>query len=278
MSAVEFETLCFNAGPPWACLRAGAGRPLLLIHGSLCDARFWQGQLDALADAGHAVLAPSLPAYHPLHTFAQVRWQDDLDALLTLVEQSSAGQALDVVGHSRGGFLAYQLARHLPQQVRRLVLAEPGGGFPAAAIPAASDAAPRPTDSGQAWRRDIIALIQRGEQEHAVALFVDGVSRPGSWRASPPGFRRMALDNASTLLSQLQQDTLPPYLADEVRTLSMPVLLLKGQRSMPRFQQTVDTLGAHMPQAQVVEIAGAAHAMNLAHPGRFNQIVSGFLA
>lgn len=271
MPAAGFETLNFGSGPPWACLRAGTGRPLLLIHGSLCDARFWQGQLAPLADAGHAVLAPSLPAYYPLHTARQMRWQDDLDALATLVEQ--LGDTLDVAGHSRGGFLAYQLARRLPRQVRRLILAEPGGHFPEQPAAGAS-----PTDSGQAWRNDVIALMERGDVEHAVALFVDGVSRPGTWRASPVSFRRMALDNASTLVSQLRQDTLPPYQVDEAQALAMPVLLLKGQRSLLRFQLTVDALGRHLPQAQVVQMHGAAHAMNLAHPRRFNQILADFLA
>ena len=272
MPAAEFETLSLNAGPPWACLRAGAGRPLLLIHGSLCDARFWLGQLEPLAEAGHAVLAPSLPAYYPLHVFTQMRWQDDLQALVTLVE--ALDDTIDVAGHSRGGFLAYQLARALPQRVRRLVLAEPGGYFP----PSVETQQASNADSGRVWRNDVITLMERGDVEHAVALFVDGVSRPGTWRASPPSFRRMALDNASTLISQLRQDTLPPYLADEARALSMPALLLKGQRSPPRFQQTVDALGRHLPHAQVVEMRGAAHAMNLAHPQRFNRILADFLA
>lgn len=273
MSVVDFETLRLEAGPPWACLRSGVGRPLLLIHGSLCDARFWQGQLGPLAEAGYAVLAPSLPAYYPLHLSAQMRWQDDLEALVTLVEQIGADQAIDVIGHSRGGFLAYQLARRLPQHIRRLILAEPGGRFD---DPATSGSAS--TDAGAAWRQDIVKLMQSGNAEHAVALFVDGVSRPGSWSASPPSFRRMALDNASTLLSQLQHDTLPAYRVDEAQTLALPTLLLKGQRSQPRFQQTVDALGQYLPHAQLVEMQGASHAMNLAHPRRFNQIVADFLA
>ncbi|MCB5363368.1 alpha/beta hydrolase [Pusillimonas sp. CC-YST705] len=273
MSDPEFETLHIQAGPPWACLRAGAGRPLLLIHGSLCDARFWQGQLQPLAAAGYSVIAPSLPAYYPLHVFKRMRWQDDLEALSLLLEHLSHDQAIDVVGHSRGGFLAYQLARLAPDRVRRLVLAEPGGSFGISTSAGTAD-----KNSGQAWRQDIVSMLQRGEVEYALTLFVDGVSRPGSWRASPQSFRQMALDNASTLLSQLQDDTLPNYLEHEVSELNLPVLLVKGQRSLPRFKLTIDTLGQYLPRAAVTEILGAAHAMNLAHPQRFNQVVTDFLA
>lgn len=270
-----FETLSFADGLPWACLRQGQGKPLLLIHGSLCDARFWQGQMTPLAEAGHEVVAPSLPAYHPLYARPDMRWQRDLDDLVQLIHGLWGEQHFDLVGHSRGGFLAYHLAQRLPQQVRRLVLAEPGGQV---AQPGDTSGLAHAQADGQTWRNDVVTLLEQGATEQGVALFVDGVSRPGSWRASPPSFRQMALDNAVTLISQLRQDAMPVYRPEEVRTLSLPVLLLKGQRSLPRFQQTIDALGQYLPQAQVVEVRGASHAMNLAHPRQFNQLLADFLA
>ncbi|QDQ87439.1 alpha/beta hydrolase [Alcaligenaceae bacterium SJ-26] len=268
----EFENLSFSAGPLWACLRAGTGRPLLLIHGSLCDARFWRGQLPALAAAGFAALAPSLRAYHPLHLSQHMSWQQDLDDLVALLEQAGGGERFDVIGHSRGGFLAFHLARRAPHLLHRLVLAEPGGYMASHDLRDVKGALP-----DQAWREDVIAMVERGDSAQAVALFVDSVSRPGSWRFSPADFRQMALDNASTLISQLRDDALPPYQPSEIAELNLPVLLLKGQRSLPRFRQTVDALGEQLSHAQVAEVAGASHAMNLAYPAKFNQLVIDFL-
>ena len=47
-----------------ACQVAGQGVPLVLVHGSLCDYRYWQGQFAALSARYH-VVAPSLRHYFP---------------------------------------------------------------------------------------------------------------------------------------------------------------------------------------------------------------------
>ena len=45
-------------------LDSGAGEPLLLVHGSLCDCRFWRPQMQSLGQS-RRVLAVSLRRYWP---------------------------------------------------------------------------------------------------------------------------------------------------------------------------------------------------------------------
>lgn len=245
----------------------GDGPPLLLVHGSLSDARYWAPQLPVLAH-GRRVYAPSLrhyfPNWPPDDAPPALDWQADVDDLAALIDALDAGP-IDVVGHSRGGYIAYQLALRHPQRVRRVVLAEPGGRLPG------DSAAPL-----RAWSQELAALLAANKTEEAVQRFVDGVSRPGTWRQSPPAFRRMALDNAHTLPGQLA-NPLPAHEAGQAAQLRAPVLLIYGERSPPRFRQVVQALAQWLPQAHTLGIAGASHGMNLAHPRAFNDAVAAFL-
>ncbi len=269
-SADGFERLRLPDDTELALLRRGQGRLLLMIHGSLCDARYWQPQMRALA-AVREVCAPSLRHYHPLPVLGPLDWRRDVRDMLALIDHLSPDAPVDLMGHSRGGAIAYQLALAAPRRVRRLILAEPGGevGDGPGADPAAQAKL-------QVWKTQLCERVAVGELDQAVGEFVDAVSRPGSWAQSPADFRRMALDNAQTLPGQLD-DPLPGYDLEQLAALDLPALLVKGQRSRLRFQRTVDALGRALPQARVVEIAGASHGMNLAHPRAFNTAVLDFL-
>jgi len=253
------------------CLTQGQGAPLLLVHGSLCDARYWLAQLPTFAQT-RRVIAPSLRHYYPQPSQPQptrawptLDWRRDVADLATLIAALPERRA-DVVAHSRGGFIACQLALHHPGRVRKLVLAEPGGMLPG-----------DPVDHQANRRAELSALLAAGRSEDAVQRFVDGVSQPGAWRFSPAAFRRIALDNAHTLPGQLD-DPLPAYDDNALRRLNAPVLLVYGQRTRARFKAIIDFLAERIGHARVQEIAGAAHGMNLAHPRAFNDAVLAFLA
>ncbi len=104
---------------------AGAGRPLLYLHGfegHPGDAPF----LERMA-AGHQVFAPEHPGFGDSTGIEHI--DDVLDMVLfyrQLMETLGLQEA-DVVGHSLGGMFAAELAAICPQHVRRLVLVAPFG-------------------------------------------------------------------------------------------------------------------------------------------------------
>ncbi len=246
--------------------QAGAGDKLLIIHGSLCDYRYWRWQLPALGEQWQ-VLAPSLRGYWP-QAFAQAdplfsiaqHAQDMADFILA----QSQGQAIHVLGHSRGAQVALALALQSPELVRSLTLADPG--FRLAGEP-----------DTPLFHGEMAALLQQGDVEAALSGFVDLANGPGTWRQMTGWFKTMVRDNGSTLLSQALE-THPAVDIDEVRALALPLLLIGGAQSPERYASRLDALQAAIPTATRVTIPMAAHGMNLANPRAFNRAVADFLA
>ncbi|WP_413231274.1 alpha/beta fold hydrolase [Paraburkholderia kirstenboschensis] len=253
-------------------VEAGEGELLLFVHGSLCDYRYWQPQLAGLSKHYRCV-AVSLTHYWPMtdtEPGAPFSWSAHADQVAQFIERFGMGAA-HVVGHSRGGCVAFHSARRHPQHVRTLTLADPGGplqiaGRPPATVP----------ETVNALRARAAQLIESGEVEAGLQLFVDSVSRPGFWAMSTPAFRRMATDNAATLPLQLR-DPLPAYVPQEAAEVRCPVLLIDGEKSPEMFRRTAAALHSWLPDARRETVRGASHGMNLAHPSAFNRYIDEFI-
>src|SRR5690606_2078810 len=111
-------------------LEMGTGDPVVLVHGSLCDCRYWTPQMATLANE-YRVIAISLRHYWPSTAAAEdgsFSVSQHAADLLALLEGLALPWA-HVVGHSRGGRVALELALHHRERVRSLVLADPGAQF-----------------------------------------------------------------------------------------------------------------------------------------------------
>ncbi len=98
---------------------AGPVRPVLLLHGILCNRGIWRGWLQELRDAGFAPVR-SLD-FEPLlgdfdtHTARVTR-------ALTALQGESHGTRIDVIAHSMGGLIARAALPVVgPQTIRRIV-------------------------------------------------------------------------------------------------------------------------------------------------------------
>lgn len=259
-------------GLPVPYVERGEGELLLFVHGSLCDYRYWQPQLAGLARQYRCV-SVSLTHYWPAGDAARGQpfsWRQHADELAAFVEALGAGPA-HVIGHSRGGLVSFQFALRHPQHVRTLTLADPGGpvqqpGQRLATLP----------ETVNALRARAVALIESGQVDAGLELFVDSVSRPGFWAKSTLSFRTMAIDNASTLARQFR-DPLPAYTPEEAAELRAPVLLIDGEKSPDMFRRTAQALESWLPDARRATVNGASHGMNLAHPAAFNRYIDEFI-
>jgi len=243
----------------------GHGTPLVLVHGSLCDCRYWKSQMGALGRS-FRVLAPSLRHYWP-QQWDGVRFSVDqhVDDLLAFIDTVGEGAA-HVVGHSRGARVALEAALRDPGRVRSLTLADPGLPLPGQA-----------TDSRGAFRQRALALIEAGQVDAGLALFVDTVSGPDTWRRMVPWFQDMVRDNVSTLKGQATE-TLPPLGREQIARLALPTLLIGGALSPAPYPAVLDMLAEWLPGAHKEVIAGSSHGMNLGNPRAFNAAIENFLA
>ncbi len=101
---------------------AGAGRPVLLLHGFPDSGRLWRHQMPVLAAAGFQVIVPDLRGYGrsgkpgPVDAYSLPLLAGDVLAILT---ELGIGKA-HVVGHDWGAALAWGLAALSPGNVDHL--------------------------------------------------------------------------------------------------------------------------------------------------------------
>lgn len=262
-----FATVASGVRIPYVA--SGSGEALLFVHGSLCDYRYWDSQTDALSQH-FSCFSVSLSHYWPVDeagALGAFSWQLHVAELAEFIRAMNLGP-VHLVGHSRGACVAFNLARAYPELVKTLTLADPAG-------PLETGAAPLPP-SAEAVRTRVAELIEAGELDAGLELFVDSVSMPGIWRKSPASFRTMAIANAATLPKQFR-DPLPAYTRAGAAELRCRTLLLAGERSPRMYRDNVDHLAGWMAHVDKRSMAGASHGMNVTHAAAFNRLLHAFL-
>src|SRR5690348_1593984 len=153
-------------------LEVGQGHPLVCVHGTLGDFRTWYAVLGPLSKK-HRVIAVSLRHFFPEHwdgagdDYRMAQHVADMIAFLGQIDP----KPVDLMGHSRGGHIAFRVAQQRPDLLRKVILAEPGGDFDntldPAIVPGARSALATRTLAS-------VNMVRNGDIEGALQNFVDG--------------------------------------------------------------------------------------------------------
>jgi esterase len=257
-----------------AYLEVGAGAPLICVHGTLGDFRVWSPVLGPLSRR-RRVLSLSLRHCFPEpwdgagddYTIAQ-----HVADVIGFIAAVATGP-VDLMGHSRGGHIAFRVAQRRPDLLRRLVLAEPGGDLDATLAPegVAADAA-----SFGARYAVTAERVAAGDIDGALTLFSENLDGPGAWASVPATVRQSWRDNARTLLGQRNEQR-QPFTRADAEAIRVPTLLVGGADTGGTLPGVLRALAAHVPGARVEMIPGARHFMFEDDPARFCAVVLGFL-
>jgi esterase len=260
-----------------AYLDIGAGKPLVCVHGSLNDFRAWITVMKPLS-ANHRLIIPSLRHYFPDHwdgkggKFTMAQHVDDV---IGFIEGLEVGP-VDLIGHSRGGHLAFRLALKRPDLIGKLVLAEPGGTLDASLMPQKEEDGP-PAAGSRAHVTQAAEKIEAGDLDGGLRAFFDGINGPGSWDILPVADRQMRVDNAYTLLAQVDEGR-QPFVKSEAEALSLPTLFVGGADTPGMLPVVLKALAAHVPGARTVIIPDAGHSMFRQQPAAFSTAVLDFIS
>ena len=268
------QTLPVN-GYDIAYLDVGQGQPLVCVHGTLGDFRTWYPVLGPLSKK-HRVISLSLRHFFPEH------WDgvgDDylmaqhVDDVIGFIEQLKLGP-VDLMGHSRGGHIAFRVAEQRPDLLRKLVLAEPGGDLDATL----SSAGAGPGSSAIAARIPAaVEKVKAGDIDGALDLIVDMIDGEGTWKRLPAAPKQQLRDNAYTLIGQVGEKR-RPFSRSEAESIRTPTLLIGGGDPQGSLAQIWRVLAQHIPGASTAVIPGARHWIFDSAPQEYSDAVMEFLA
>lgn len=187
-----------------------------------------------------------------------------------LIKKLELGK-VHVVGHSRGGAVAVEVAKANPEVVRTLVLADASIEMPVPETPEAIAAA--------SFNKKVNGTLQDNlkfmEPAKAAEIFIDSLSsNPGAWSRLPEAGRKMILDNIYTVLGEKER---PITTCDHVKKFDVPILLLTGETSAKKFEFFYNEMRKCKSFPETVVVPKVGHAMQL-NADFFNKVVLDFVA
>lgn len=213
--------------------------PLVLLHGAGANSAIWAGDVAAYSQ-GHRLYAvdlpgepgksaPNRPAWDS-PAFAE--WLEDVFDALEIEEAA-------LLGVSQGGWAALKLATYQPERVEKLVLLCPGGVVP---------------DRTSFYIR-FLPLLLLGRW---------GVKRANRMLFGDQPVPEEADEYLMLTMTHYKPRTgvVPVFSDEELRRLTMPVMLLGGTRDAIRDAERIAArMERLVPHLTVVTIPGAGHVL-----------------
>jgi pimeloyl-ACP methyl ester carboxylesterase len=245
--------------------RAGAGPPLVLLHGYVGDGpTTWRRQIEGLSDE-FTVIAWDAPgagrSSDPPESFGMAGYADTLAGFVDRLGLEKP----HVAGLSFGGALALEFYRRHSAVPMTLILASAYAGW-AGSLPA--EVAAQRLQQG-------LVLANLSPEEFVGALlptmFCEGtpaesVDQFGASMLAfhPVGFRAMARASAEDL-----RDVLPQ--------IRVPTLLVYGDKDVRAPLTVAESLHAALSGSTLVVLPDTGHVCNIEAPEEFNRVVRNFL-
>ncbi|MDE2149922.1 MAG: alpha/beta hydrolase [Gammaproteobacteria bacterium] len=250
--------------PPAALhyVQAGDGVPLVLLHGIGATHEDFESQIPVFSRE-FRVIAPDLRGYGdspPGDDYRIESFAGDVWALL----QRLGVDRFNLLGHSMGGAVAMRMAADQPRRIIRLVLADTLPSFVADTLG---------KSLMYVYRRMMMRIF--GPRRLSLAVAANLFPRPEQAALRARVAARNVRHSRRVYLQTL--DALYGWsIEDQLHRLTMPTLLLAAEHDY--FPEAdARAFAARLPNARLLLIAGAHHALPLEVPAAFNRAVLEFL-
>ena len=245
--------------------RAGAGAPLVLLHGGLSDGRSWTPQLESLAREYDVVAWDAPGCGGSADPTADLRLADYADAVAALVRALGVGP-VHLAGHSFGAGLAIDVYGRHRKLVRSLVLSGAYAGWRGSLPPA-----------------EVEARLNRAltELERPPAEWVDsyltgffgGSASPETVEAAHAMMLDVRPAGARSMLTAFANADLRAVLP----TIAVPTLLIYGAEDVRAPRAVAEALHTAIPGSRLILVPAAGHDVNLEAPEEYDAAVRAFL-
>lgn len=250
------------------CEAAGAGEPVVFLHGFALDSRMWDPQFAALA-ARFRVIRYDLRGYGRSALPRAGSQYSQLDDLLALLDRLGVAGPVHLVGQGMGGRYALEFALLHPERVKSLALLDP-------------------VVDGWAWSREwldaykpVFEAARRGDVAGAKQawethpLFAPIRERP----AAAARFAQMIGDYSGWHFVNIDpSQRLAPAALTQLGRMRVPTLVMVGERDWPDLKRIADRLAGGIAGAQRVVVPGAGHLVGMEIPDEVNRRLADFLA
>lgn len=248
----------------------GDGQPLLLIHGGLGSLRMWDGVVPAVADR-HRVIRYDTRGFGQTET-EDVEFSNREDAVAIL--DHLGVRSTVVVGQSRGGNIALDLAIEQPRRVTALASVAGGVGGHEGELPEGTESPP--------W--DELERLEEAHDWDSLAemetrIWVDGWGQPMTRvdQALRSRVHDWILSTYQAEKPEGRPQPLQPSAVERLGEVQIPVLVMLGTADEPGGILSSRHLARTVPGARLVEFENVAHMIQLEQPDRFNRELAAFL-
>jgi pimeloyl-ACP methyl ester carboxylesterase len=255
----------------------GSGELVLALHGLLQNAHAFDGIAPLLVPHVH-LIALDLPGrggseWASPSRYLLMQYLLDLRSFLN----SLGLQRCSFIGTSLGGWMARMYAISHPHQVTRLVLNDCAVG---ANLAAASDLVMRMADASAeftsieeatSWflaQREGLECLDDESRSEWISHYLTETTSGGLSFHCDPQVLRLARAKAMFLASEAESrpSCYDSAVWEQLRRLSMPVLILRGARSKVVPRWVVARIIRILPRGKWVEVPGAGHSPTLYEP------------
>ncbi|PHR10819.1 MAG: alpha/beta hydrolase [Aequorivita sp.] len=236
------------------------GEPLVLLHGMNASSTMWYPNAKAFSK-NYRIFAIDL-IIEPGKSFKTAIFDDlgDITAWYEEIFKELKLESYHLIGASRGGWIAVNLALHNQEKIKSMVLLSPAQTF--------------------IWIRPSVGLLKNivnlfSSPEKQVASYLETLStKPGNIHKNylEQYYMNTKKDSINTFMIDMM-----PFANKELQTLRMPVLVLIGDNDMINNEKTIKLTNEVLPNGKGEIVSNAGHFLSIDQATAVNKKILDFL-